>query len=335
MRWLENSPTQESVRPSFESEPSVYRFEGHSDRQFGCETCPYPDNETTLILSISRMVLFGGSVKELSGKVSVVTGASRGLGKRIAWRLGQEGSTVALVARSETQLLKTFKEMERAGAHALIVVSDLSRPESIEAAKRKIENECGAVSVLVNAAGVFGPLALVKNTDPAAWINTITVNTLAPFLTCHAFVAGMIERGWGRIVNVSSAAALHEPGPANSAYGTSKAALNHFTRHLAAELEGTGVTANVIHPGDVKTEMWATIKAEAARWGEPAAAYTQWAEWVEKTGGDDPEKAADLVASLMRDGAANVNGCFLWIKDGLQAPIASWSTRSDRQPWLK
>ena len=70
----------------------------------------------------------------------------------------------------------------------------------------------------------------------------------------------MMAAGWGRIINFSSAASLHPPGPLNSAYGTSKVALNQFTRHLAAELAGTGVTANVIHPGEVKTAMWASIK---------------------------------------------------------------------------
>ena len=93
---------------------------------------------------------------------------------------------------------------------------------------------------------------------------------VGPYLTCRAFVGGMIERGWGRIVSFSSAAALHPPGPINSAYGTSKAALNQFTRHLAAELVGTGVTANVIHPGDVKTEMWADISDQAAELGPEA-----------------------------------------------------------------
>ena len=72
----------------------------------------------------------------------------------------------------------------------------------------------------------------------------------------------MLEAGWGRIVNVTSAASLHPPGPLNSAYGTAKAALNQFTRHLAAEIAGSGVTANVIHPGDVKTDMWADIRDE-------------------------------------------------------------------------
>ena len=104
----------------------------------------------------------------------------------------------------------------------------------------------------------------------------------------------MIDHGWGRIVNVTSAATLHEPRPVNSAYGTSKAALNQFTRHLAAELKGTGVTANVIHPGDVKTDMWATIKAQSERLHPVFEAYSQWADWVKKTGGDDPKKPLTL-----------------------------------------
>jgi NAD(P)-dependent dehydrogenase (short-subunit alcohol dehydrogenase family) len=187
----------------------------------------------------------------------------------------------------------------------------------------------------VNAAGIFGPIALIKDSDPAAWIETIMINTVGSYLTCRAFVGGMIHAGWGRIVNVSSAAALHEPGPVNSAYGTSKAALNQFTRHLASELRGTGVTANVIHPGDVKTAMWADIKTGAERLGSVAGAYTQWVNWVEQTGGDDPEKSAYLVESLMSNDAAEVNGRFLWIKDGLQSPIPSWGEPGDLQPWRK
>jgi NAD(P)-dependent dehydrogenase (short-subunit alcohol dehydrogenase family) len=183
--------------------------------------------------------------------------------------------------------------------------------------------------------GIFGPIDLVKETEPAVWIETIMINTVGPYLTCRAFVDGMINRGWGRIVNVTSAAALHEPGPVNSAYGTSKAALNQFTRHLASELKGTGVTANVIHPGDVKTDMWAYIRTTAQRLGSAGEAYIKWANWVEDTGGDDPEKAADLVVTLMSDDAADVNGRFLWIKDGLQSPIPSWGEAEQTQPWCK
>lgn len=272
---------------------------------------------------------------ELSGKVAVVTGASRGVGRRIAVRLAREGAAVALLARGEAGLQETGQEIADFGSRALVVPVDLAKAETVMQAKSVIEREFGAPTILINAAGVFGPIDLVKDSDPAAWIETITINTIAPYLTCRAFVGGMIAAGWGRIVNVTSAAALHEPGPINSAYGTSKVALNQFTRHLAAELQGTGVTANVIHPGDVKTEMWAYIKHASQRLGSVADAYMQWANWVEETGGDDPKKAADLVASLMRIDAAEINGRFLWIEDGLQSPIPSWGEPGAQQPWRK
>lgn len=272
---------------------------------------------------------------DLTGKVAVVTGASRGLGRRIAMRLARDGARVALLARGQAGLEVTQRLIEDQGGQALVVVLNLASPETVEDAKHSIERQLGTVSILVNAAGVFGPIDLVKDTDPRAWIETVMVNAIAPYLTCRAFVGGMVAQAWGRVVNVTSAAALHEPGPINSAYGTSKAALNQFTRHLAAELKGTGVTANVIHPGDVKTDMWAYIKDASQRLGSVADAYVQWAEWVEKTGGDDPEKAAELVADLVGDDAANVNGQFLWIRDGLQAPIPSWGESQDQQPWRK
>ncbi len=271
----------------------------------------------------------------LEEKVAVVTGASRGVGRRIAVRLANMGASMALVARGQAGLEETRTEIEGDGGRALAFPADLGDTQAIEPLKSAIERDLGIPSILVNAAGVFGPIDLVKDTDQAAWIETIRINAIAPYLTCRTFVGGMVRRGWGRIVNVTSAAALHAPGPANSAYGTSKAALNQFTRHLASELHGTGVTANVIHPGDVKTEMWAYIKAEAQRLGQVADAYIRWADWVEATGGDNPEKAADLVADLMRDEAAAVNGRFLWIKDGLQAPVASWGESEDLQPWRR
>jgi NAD(P)-dependent dehydrogenase (short-subunit alcohol dehydrogenase family) len=134
----------------------------------------------------------------------------------------------------------------------------------------------------------------------------------------------MIDGGWGRIVNFSSAASLHPPGPLNSAYGTSKVALNRFTRHLAAELAGTGVTANVIHPGDVKTAMWASIKSEAAQ-AEGAEALRRWAAEVGDQGGDDPEKTLALIDEMIDGKYAQTSGQFLWIEGGLQQPVESWS----------
>ena len=272
---------------------------------------------------------------DLSGKVAVVTGASRGVGHRIAGRLVELGANVALLARDENALKETAENIAKKGVRTLIVSVDLGNPRSIEQMTRAVEADLGAPSILINAAGIFGPIDLVRNSDPAAWIETMMVNSVGPYLTCRAFVGGMIDRGWGRIVNVSSAASLHEPGSLNSAYSTSKTALNRFTRHLAAELAGTGVTANVIHPGDVKTDMWAYVVAESERLGTIADPFLQWGGWVEKTGGDAPDKAADLVIDLMSDEAVNVNGQFLWIKDGLQHQIESWSQSPNTRPWCR
>lgn len=260
----------------------------------------------------------------LDGKIAIVTGAGRGLGRRAALRLAALGADVALVARSAPQLQETAAAIAGMGRRAAVLPIDLARELSPDVIRGTVEGAVGRPDILVNAAGVSGPLALVRDGDPAAWIETMTVNMVSHYVTCRALVGGMIDAGWGRIVNVSSAAALLPPGPIDSAYATSKAALNHFTRHLASELEGTGVTANVMHPGDVRTEMWADIRDSVAGLGPEAAPYRQWVDWVAATGGDDPDKAADLIARLVSPEAAAINGQFLWIEDGIRPPTPSW-----------
>jgi NAD(P)-dependent dehydrogenase (short-subunit alcohol dehydrogenase family) len=272
-------------------------------------------------------------MEQLAGKIAVITGAGRGIGQRTAVRLAQMKVRTALVSRTETQLRKTADLVLQAGGTPLVVAADLSNPKSIEAIKASVIDELGQPSILINAAGMFGPIELVWKTDPNEWIKTQMVNVVGAYLICHAFIGGMMARGWGRVVNVTSAAALHEPGPINSAYGTSKAALNQFTRHLAAEIAGSGVTANVIHPGDVKTDMWATIRDAAKSLGPEAERYREWARWVADTGGDDPEKASDLIIALLDEKSASINGRFLWIKDGLQSPIPSWGAFVPNEVW--
>jgi NAD(P)-dependent dehydrogenase (short-subunit alcohol dehydrogenase family) len=252
---------------------------------------------------------------KLEGTVAVVTGASRGLGKDVADALESRGARVAAVARGADR----FR-------------CDVSRLDEVERLKAQVEAELGPPQILVNAAGVFGPVEPPTRADPERWVKTITVDLVGPYLTCRAFAAGMVERGWGRIVNVTSAASLHPPGALGSAYATAKAGLNQLTRHLASELAGTGVTANVIHPGDVKTEMWADIRDQALRLGPEGEALRQWVDWVEETGGDPPQKAVDLVERILE---SDVNGQFLWIEEPLQPPIPSWGDDAELQPWRR
>ncbi len=261
---------------------------------------------------------------DLSGKTAVVTGAGGGLGRHVALGLAQRGAHVALVARRIDPLRETAREIQNLGGTALVLPVDVAQIDAVDQLQARVEAELGLPQILINAAGVFGPIQPVDHSDPRRWIETLAVNVIGPYLTCRAFVGGMIAQGWGRIVNFSSAAALHPPGPLNSAYGTSKVALNQFTRHLAAELALSGVTANVIHPGEVKTEMWAAIRQESATAGPQGEGYRAWAESVAQNGGDEPQKALDLILELIDDKSAGVNGQFLWIAGGLQKPIASW-----------
>lgn len=267
-------------------------------------------------------------------RVAVVTGAGRGLGRGVAVALAARGHPVVGVARSAAQLAETADIIRAAGGRMVSRPADVSDPAAVAAMATFVHEQLGPPSILVNAAGVFGPIALIRDTDPAAWVETLMIDAIAPYLTTRAFVGGMIDAGWGRIVNVTSAASLHPPGALNSAYATAKVALNRLTRHVAAEVAGTGVTANVIHPGDVKTDMWQDIRDRVATMGPEAEPYRQWAAWVEETGGDPPHKAVDLIMELTSDAGGARNGEFCWVRDPLQAPIHSWDKPTDARPWI-
>ena len=130
----------------------------------------------------------------LAGRVAVVTGASRGVGRRVAVRLARDGATVALVARGAAGLNETAAEIAQHGGRSAVFTTDLSysSPVAIATLRGSIERELGAPSILVNGAGVFGPISLIKDVDTAAWLETIAINALTPFLLCQAFVGGMI-----------------------------------------------------------------------------------------------------------------------------------------------
>jgi NAD(P)-dependent dehydrogenase (short-subunit alcohol dehydrogenase family) len=258
--------------------------------------------------------------------LALVTGSSRGIGREIALALANARHEVIAVSRRPNP--------DESHPKITSIAGDISDNAFVTQLQKDVTAQFGPVQILVNAAGIFGPIALIKDSDPEEWLETIMIDAIAPYYTSRAFLPAMLDAKWGRIINLSSAAALHQPGKLNSAYATAKVALNQFTRHMAAEISGSGVTANVIHPGDVRSEMWADIRTKAASLGEDGADYTSWVEWVEKTGGDDPTKAADLIMKLVSDESANINGQFLWIDNPLQEPIESWDEPVESRPWL-
>jgi NAD(P)-dependent dehydrogenase (short-subunit alcohol dehydrogenase family) len=165
---------------------------------------------------------------------ALVTGGASGIGAACATRLTADGIDVVT-----TDLA--------AGADERVDVSD---PDSVAALRDRV----GAVDVLVNSAGIIGPSAPLVDLDLNAWRRTFAVNTDGTFLMCRAFAPAMVERGWGRIVNVASIAAK-DGNPTQSAYSASKAAVIALTKSLGKELATTGVLVNVVAPAAVATPM--------------------------------------------------------------------------------
>ena len=255
---------------------------------------------------------------------ALVTGAGSGVGEAVARALAQRGHKVALVGRRRERLEQIVTHIVAAGGTAAAFPCDVADAAAVEALKAAVLARFGAPQILFNGAGMFGECLTIGESSPDVWLETLRINTHGPYLACRAFMGEMIRTGWGRIFNVSSAAALSPVFNVSSAYQLSKVALNHFTRQLAQELTGTGVTANVLHPGEVKTEMFAAIKADAASRTGPGRDMLKWVEKVERTGGDPAEKTADLVLEMLAPENDAVTGQFLWIKDGLKAPMPSW-----------
>ena len=256
--------------------------------------------------------------------LAVVTGATGGVGSAVARRLSQDGFDLLLSGRNAEALsaLAVGLRTERNTIHLDVgQLKDAADASRIVGAARSL----AVPSVLVNASGMFGPIGMPSNTSPHDLELTLSVNVVGPVGVSQLIARDMIEAGQGRIVNVSSAQALHPPDPIVAAYATSKVALNFATRCLAAELDGSGVSACVIHPGDVMTSMWEDIERRARDASSCASGLLRWADLVRRTGGDSPEAAAALVAKIVDCDATWSNGRFLAIDGGFDHhPPVDW-----------
>jgi NAD(P)-dependent dehydrogenase (short-subunit alcohol dehydrogenase family) len=184
-------------------------------------------------------------------EVAVVTGAGRGIGRRVALVLAEEGFRVA--ANDLNAPETTVAELHSAGAEAFALPGDVSDEAAVRQMVEAVMGEFGRIDVLVNNAGI-STIVPAEETTLADWSRTLAVNLTGPFLTCREFGRAMLEAGSGSIVNVSSVAGLLGVGD-RAAYNASKHGLVGLTRTLAAEWGGRGVRANAVCPGWVKTEM--------------------------------------------------------------------------------
>ena len=201
----------------------------------------------------------------LAGGVAVVTGAGRGIGAATARALAAAGLDVVLAARSRDQIERQAADLAATGRRTKAVVCDVTSESSVEALAREAAG-LGPVAVLVNNAGAAASMPVVR-TSLDEWNRLMAVNATGAFLCTRAFLPGMLERHWGRVVNVASTAGLGG-GKYLAAYSAAKHALVGLTRSTAAETAGTGVTVNAVCPNFVDTEMTAeTIARIVAKTG--------------------------------------------------------------------
>ena len=194
-------------------------------------------------------------MKILEDRLALVTGGGRGIGRAVALAFAREGASVAVAARTVEQIEMVAEEIRsECGVLALAVACDVSRPESVAHAFSEVRERFGRnVDILVNNAGIAESAPLVK-TDDELWQRHLAINLSGTFYFMRAALPAMIERGWGRIINVASIAGK-TGAPYIAAYSASKHGVLGLTRSVALEVATKGVTVNAICPGYVETEM--------------------------------------------------------------------------------
>ncbi|HET8766706.1 MAG TPA: 3-oxoacyl-ACP reductase FabG [Pedococcus sp.] len=244
-------------------------------------------------------------------RVAVVSGAARGIGAATALRLAKDGNAVAVLDLDEAACAGTVEAITAAGGRALAVGVDVSKADQVEAAVKRVAEELGAPTILVNNAGIIRDNLIFKMTEED-WDAVMAVHLKGAFLLTRAVQAYMTQEKYGRIVNLSSSSAQGNRGQAN--YSAAKAGLQGFTKTLAIELGRFGVTANAVAPGFIQTDMTA---ATAERIGVPFEDFIKHSASqipVQRVG--QPEDIAATISFLCSEEAGFVSGQVIYVAGG-------------------
>jgi NAD(P)-dependent dehydrogenase (short-subunit alcohol dehydrogenase family) len=236
---------------------------------------------------------------DLGGKVAVVTGASRGIGRCTALALAGKGAKVALLGRDRAKLEESLKLVRDAGGEAATFLCDVRDEGQVKQAAADVMQRFGAVHILVNNAGT----AIRKNVIDFSleeWRSLTDTNITGVFLMCKHFVPHMKGRGYGRIINLTSIMA-HVSSPGRGVYSATKHAVAGLTKALALELVDDKITCTAISPGFIATDLTAPLRADPAK-NEALMAQTPMHRW------GTPEEIASLALYICSEGAAFMTG---------------------------
>ncbi|HEX9494905.1 MAG TPA: SDR family oxidoreductase [Candidatus Limnocylindria bacterium] len=190
----------------------------------------------------------------LAKQVAIVTGGGRGFGRAIAEMLAGLGASVVVASRNAPELDEVVTEIKKQGGKALAQTADVSDERQVQELVLATERWVGPPTILVNNAGVLDPVGPLAESSGASWLRNIAINVGGTYLVTRAVLPGMLDRDYGRIVNISSGAA-DRASAGWSAYCAAKAAVDQLTRVLAIEMEGSGVTVAAFHPGFMDIPM--------------------------------------------------------------------------------
>lgn len=240
------------------------------------------------------------TMNKLADKVALVTGASSGIGQAIAIRLAREGATVAVhYHRSKDGALETKRDIEQAGGKAVLLHADLANAEQFGAMVAQFHKEFPALDILINNAGAAIERRPFLEADDDFWHVSFQVNLMSAVRCTRAFLPGMMEKGWGRIVHISSSSARNGTTADSMHYAVMKGGINTFTKSLANHVASFGITVNAVAPGFINTPFQTKT---------PSIPVEQIIQRIPVGRAGTPEDISPLVAFLATDEASFITG---------------------------